>query len=123
MISVDFSGPEAEVSVSVSHYGILEGANLDQYLVAQSLVLFNIMVMLLDVCLTVYEFIKDARSEERLDTSKLLEPVVDFLCAAMVVVYVILMFQQKPKSAESTALILNSLDGIPWSSPDVVLEV
>jgi len=124
LISVDFSGPEAVVSVTVSHYGILEGDFLKHYLVAQSLVLFNIMVMLLDVFLTVFHLIKDARIKgETLDVSKLLEPAVDFVCAAMVVVYVCLMFQQKPMSAQSTALILNSLEGIPWSSPNVLLQV
>jgi len=122
ILSVDFSGPEAEVSISVSHYAILEGAKLTQYMVAQSLVLFNILIMLGDIASAVYSFIGEVRSGE-FNVNKMIEPLVDFMCAAMVIVFIILMFRSLPGSAASTTQVLKGLEGIPWSNPDVQLKV
>ena len=119
ILSVDFSGPEAQVSIQVSHYGILEGLQLTQYLVAQSLVLFNILIMLVDVA---HSVTREVRSS-KYDVTKLIEPFVDFMCAALVIIYVILMFRSVPGSAASAAQVLKGLEGIPWSNPDVRLQV
>ena len=119
ILSVDFSGPEAQVSIQVSHYGILEGLQLTQYLVTQSLVLFNILIMLVDVAHAVSREVRSSKY----DVTKLIEPFVDFMCAALVIIYVILMFRSVPGSASSAAKVLQGLEGIPWSNPDVRLQV
>jgi hypothetical protein len=118
ILSVDFSGPEAQVSIQVSHYGILEGLQLTQYLVTQSLVLFNILIMLVDVAHAVSREVRSSKY----DVTKLIEPFVDFMCAALVIIYVILMFRSVPGSASSAAKVLQGLEGIPWSNPDVRLQ-
>lgn len=119
ILSVDFSGPEAQVSIRVSHYGILEGLQLVKYLVAQSLVIFNVLIIFLDVANSVRTIVRSGEY----DVTKLIEPFVDFICAALVILYVTLMFRSVPGSAESAAHVLKGLEGIPWSNPDVQLQV
>jgi ABC-type Na+ efflux pump permease subunit len=122
ILSVDFSGPEAQVSISVSHYAILEGAHLTLYMVVQGLVIFNVLIMLGDIAFAVYGFIGDYRSG-KYDKNKLIEPFIDFMCAGAVVVYVFLMMQSMRGSADSTAQVLQGLEGIPWSNPAMQLQV
>ena len=124
MVSIvaDFSGFEAaETSVLVSHYGIIEGTALKNYLFVQSLVLLFIAIIFFDACNQILKAWRDWK-EGSLHVYALVEPWIDLSCGALVMAYIILMFKEKIASADETARILDAFDSIPWSDPSVDLN-
>ena len=120
-IGADFSGAEsAETSVIVSHYGIIEGDNLFQFVIVQGCVLLSIGVLLVDIILSLRAFVGSYRRGDY-EWIQLVDPIVDLSIATLVTVFFVLMLQQKLKSADQSAFILDNLASIPWGDPLVPL--
>jgi Ca2+/Na+ antiporter len=116
-MTADFSGSNAcKTSVAVSHYAIIEGKKLHQYLVVQSLVLANIVFMLVDACYVSLRVWKGGWN-----LSAIGHIISDVLCCVLVLGYIALMFQTKPMSADEAEKILEGLDGIPWDNSSITI--
>ena len=117
-ISADMSGASnVEVEFELKHYGILEEDNLTWYLAIQSIVLFNVSIMMLDALFSVIGTIRTGA----MDMMVVIESITDLLCGTLVIVYIILRFPAQISSAQTVKDILGVLDDIPWASPDVPL--
>ena len=121
-IGADFSGAEsAETSVDVSHYGIVEGDNLRRYILVQSFVLLNIVIMAFTIFSSIQSFV-GAWCRGDHEWTDLIEPSMDLMVCVLVVVFIVLMVEQKLQSAEQSALIVDSLTSIPWGDPTIPLQ-
>jgi hypothetical protein len=117
-ISADMSGPSnVEVEFELKHYGILEEDSLTWYLVIQSIVLFNVSIMMFDALFSVISTIRTGA----MDMMVIIESITDLMCGTLVIVYIILRFPAQISSAQTVKDILGVLDDIPWASPDVPL--
>jgi hypothetical protein len=90
---------------------------LNNYITVQTIVLVLIIVLLMDSIRAIYNTLKKGEY----DWHEVVDQLLDVLCGILVLVYVLLMLQEKIASAESTSGILDRLEGIPWSSSSVVL--
>jgi hypothetical protein len=119
-ISADMSGPSnVEIGFELKHYGILENDKLTLFLIFQSIVLVNVMIMMVDAIVTVLGQIRLGFGD--MDVMAVLECLTDLMCGALVIVYIALRFPAEISSAQTVKDILGVLDDIPWASPDVPL--
>ena len=122
-LAADFTGMDTiKGTVSVDHYGILEGPGLTLYFIMQSVVLVNLAIMLFDVFSGIRSAVNEYWSLGEFPWGKLTEPFIDLSCASLVLVYIVMKIPRKLNSASETANILGALDQIPWSSSDVPLD-
>ena len=49
---------DVETEINVDHYNIVEGDQLQQYLIVQSIVLFNVLILLIDVIISLRKSVK-----------------------------------------------------------------
>ena len=84
----------------------------------QTIVLALVIVLLMDSIRVIYNTLREAEY----NWHEVVDPLLDVLCGILVLMYVLLMLQEKIASAASTSGILDSLEGIPWSSSSVVLS-
>jgi hypothetical protein len=103
----------------VDHYGIVEGANLQSYILIQAVSLFFVVILLI---VAVRNIVKNVCSREETHWLSILDMLFDFVIAQMVLVFVARMLPEKIASAQSATSILENLGGIPWSSSSLSLE-
>ena len=102
----------------MKHYGILEEENLITYLVIQSIVVVNVIIMMVDAIMTV----KRTCTSGFINRMLVLEGITDVLCGGLVVAYIILQFPGQIQSASQVKRVLGSVDDIPWGSASVQLD-
>ena len=103
----------------MDHYGIVEGANLQSYILIQAVSLFFVVILLI---VAVRNIVKNVCSREETHWLSILDMLFDFVIAQMVLVFVARMLPEKIASAQSATSILENLGGIPWSSSSLSLE-
>ena len=50
---------DVETEIKVDHYNIVEGDQLQQYLIVQSIVLLNVLIMFIDVMIVLHKNIQN----------------------------------------------------------------
>jgi hypothetical protein len=50
---------DVETEIKVDHYNIVEGDQLQQYLIVQSIVLFNVLILLIDAIIVLRKSVKE----------------------------------------------------------------
>ena len=103
----------------MDHYGIVEGENLQSYILIQATSLFFVVILLV---VAVRNLAKNVCSREETHWLSISDMLFDFVIALMVLVFVARMLPEKTASAQSAASILENLGGIPWSSSSWSLE-
>ena len=84
-LAADFTGMDTiKGTVSVDHYGILEGPGLTLYFIMQSVVLVNLAIMLFDVFSGIRSAVNEYWSLGEFPWGKLTEPFIDLSCASLV---------------------------------------
>ena len=102
-IHADFSAAvAASVSFEVMHFGILEGDKLFMYLIVQSLVLFNVVVLVVDAIWSAWTVIDGLEAGEAWPFEHLFEPFTDVFSAMAIIAYVVLRFPPIIASASVT---------------------
>jgi hypothetical protein len=104
---------------AVDHYGIVEGADLQSYILIQAISLFFVVILLV---VAVKNIVKNVCSREETHWIYISDMLFDFGIAVMVLVFVARNLPEKMASAQSATSILENLGGIPWSSSSLSLE-
>ena len=122
LITAKFHGSQgARVDYELLHYEIIEGTKLGLYIFVQSLVIFNLAAMLVEVINNLRTLYVEAKLGISISKAKLVTPVLDLLAFLLILVYVCLRIVDKAGAASTAEAILSDLDGIEWSSPQITL--
>ena len=102
----------------MEHFGIVEGADLNNYLVVQCAVLIFVGLLLIASVRTI---VNRCRQHDQ-DWITNVNLLVDIAIGVLVLVYVIRGLSDTTSSAKSAASILENFENIPWSSSSVTMQ-
>jgi hypothetical protein len=57
-VDIFIGSNDVETEIKVDHYNIVEGDQLQQYLIVQSIVLFNVLILLIDVIISLRKSVR-----------------------------------------------------------------
>jgi hypothetical protein len=106
----------------VDHYGIVDGQDLNTYIICQFIVISQIVFMLLDVFFAARKIVYALLRREYVPFQAFAEPCSDLFCAVFISVYIAFRVQSCSNSARDVSDILGKLDEIPWQDPQVALN-
>ncbi len=120
----DLSGvTSADVAVKVQHYSILEGDRLVTFIVILAFVIVFVLIMLADVCRTLFIIVHKFRTERKIPTlSTIALLIIDLLSICTSMATVAMRVPSKVESAGNVDRILGNLAGIPWASSDYTVK-
>lgn len=123
-VNADLSGvTNADVSVDVQHYSILEGSALQLFIIANVFVILAVAVMLMDVIYTIWGIVKRFRFDGHMpDAFAIILIIIDLLSITTSLAVVGMSVPAKVSSAENVDSILGKLNSIPWASSELTVD-
>ena len=110
-IKADMSGTQdAKTQIEVDHYGIVDGQDLNTYIICQFIVISQIGFMLLDVFFAARKIVYALLRREYVPFQAFAEPCSDLFCAVFISVYIAFCVQTCSNSAHDVSDILGKLD-------------